>query len=462
MEPGPPRGGDNVSPESCTSNRIHVPQFTHPFYWSAVYQRALYIPGYEPKMNLSKCLVSQKSSDSGLHIQLHPLVLLTISDQITRHVARQQHGPIIGGLLGQQNGREITLEHAFECPVTSNPNDEILLPAAWFEERLQQFKDVHKNPALDLVGWWSTAPSTGPTEDQLPFHRQILQHYNESAVYLAFHTSQLENPNPQGGKLPLTIYESVHEGETASDASKDMQVDSEEPLPNIRFRELAYSMETGESEMIGINTIVQASGTASLNATQEPTKRAQQTKQTKQTKANKNKQSAEVELSQEEEELIASLHTRLNAVRILESRLSIIKSYLLSLTEADSSSDSPKDETSLTELSHPILRNINSLLSHLSILSPSEQSTFATEVISQHNDVQLISLLGQLGENVKAMREMGRRSEIVQGGRQAANVRKDPMGSFNEELWGQTGIPISLHGQAGRGGRRQPGGGGQI
>jgi COP9 signalosome complex subunit 6 len=101
------------------------------------------------------------------------------------------------------------------------------------------------------------------------------------------------------------VYESVHEGDTVPDASKDMQVDGEEPGPNIKFRELPYSMETGESEMIGIDTIVQASGTASLNATQELTKRAQQTEQTE-----SNKQSSQVELSQEEEErkLLQSQH----------------------------------------------------------------------------------------------------------------------------------------------------------
>lgn len=156
---------------------------------------------------------------------------------------------------------------------------------------------MHKNPALDLVGWWSTAPSTGPNDAHLPLHRQILQDYNESAVFLAFHPSQLQGSSSNGGKLPLTVYESVHEGEAAPDASKDMQVDGEEPVVNIRFRELPYSVETGESEMIGIDTIVQASGTASLNATQEPTKRAQQTEQTE-----SNKQSSQVELSQEEEE----------------------------------------------------------------------------------------------------------------------------------------------------------------
>lgn len=89
-------------------------------------------------MDSVQSLVSQKSSDSGLHIQLHPLVLLTISDHITRHAARQQRDPIIGALLGQQNGREITLEHAFECPTAAESDGKVLLPASWFEERVKQ------------------------------------------------------------------------------------------------------------------------------------------------------------------------------------------------------------------------------------------------------------------------------------------------------------------------------------
>ncbi|KAJ5602744.1 hypothetical protein N7537_005700 [Penicillium hordei] len=432
------RGESSFMPQAPTPNLPNMTASTNRIYYFVPHNTFLYMPGLQPTiMEPPQSLVSRKSSDSGLHIQLHPLVLLTVSDQITRHAARQQHGPIIGGLLGQQNGREITLEHAFECPVTCGLNDEVILPAAWFQERLQQFKDVHKSPALDLVGWWSTAPSTGPTDAHLPLHRQILQDYNESAVFLSFHPSQLQGSSSNGGKLPLTVYESVHEGETAPDASKDMQVDGEEPVLNIRFRELPYSVETGESEMIGIDTIVQASGTASLNATQEPTKHAQQTEQTE-----SNKQSSQVELSQEEEELIASLSSRLNAVRALESRVSLIKSYLSSLSEADFGLDQSKGNTSATKLSHPIIRNVNSLLSHLSILSPSEQSTFTTEVLSQSNDVLLISLLGQLTDNVKAMRELGRKSAVVQATRHVATARKDPsmlQRSFNDEFYGQGG-----------------------
>lgn len=80
---------------------------------------------------------TQKSSDSGLQAVLHPLVLLTISDYITRHSLREQKGPIVGALLGQQNGREITIEHAFEC-ATVVKDGTVALEPDWFATRLDQ------------------------------------------------------------------------------------------------------------------------------------------------------------------------------------------------------------------------------------------------------------------------------------------------------------------------------------
>ncbi|KAJ5134661.1 hypothetical protein N7476_002133 [Penicillium atrosanguineum] len=372
-------------------------------------------------MDPAQSLISQKSSDSGLHIQLHPLVLLTISDHITRHAARQQRDPIIGALLGQQNGREITLEHAFECPITTESDGKVLLPASWFEERVKQFKDVHKDPLLDIVGWWSTAPPSGPDAAHLPIHQQLLQDYNESAVFLAFHPSQLQNR--QGAKLPLTVYESVLEGENAADAGKDMQIDGEEKRMNIRFRELPCSVETGEAEMIGVDTIAKGSGTATRTEAITPGTAAIGSKQSGDNNNTDGEQSSQAVLSQEEEELIANLNTRLNAIRTLESRISLIKSYVSSIS-ATESSDS-KDPF-LPQLSHTILRNINSLISHLSILSPHEQSAFNSEVLSQSNDVLLVSLLGQIGQNVKSMRELGRKSHIIQSARHANNTRRGP------------------------------------
>lgn len=146
--------------------------------------------------------------------------------------------------------------------------------------------------------------------------------------------------------------------------------------------------------------------------------------------------------------MIASLSTRLNAVRTLESRVSLIKSYLSSLSEADLGVEASNEKP--TKLSHPILRNINSLLSHLSILSPAEQSSFATEVISQSNDVQLISLLGQLGENVKAMRELGQKSALIQSNRLTATAHQDPRSIMQRGIGHNLGHDFFT--QGGRGG----------
>jgi len=92
-------------------------------------------------------LVSKGASDSSLSVQLHPLVILTVSDYITRHTLRQQEGPIVGAILGQQNGREVTMEHAFECKLQTDPTTKkiatddkgrLTMDEEWFAQRLEQ------------------------------------------------------------------------------------------------------------------------------------------------------------------------------------------------------------------------------------------------------------------------------------------------------------------------------------
>jgi COP9 signalosome complex subunit 6 len=88
-------------------------------------------------------LLSTQKSDSGLNIALHPLVLLTISDYITRYTLRNQTGPLVGALLGQQNGLEITIEHAFEVKMIDGSLD-----VDWFNARLQQSTLSFQSPPL--------------------------------------------------------------------------------------------------------------------------------------------------------------------------------------------------------------------------------------------------------------------------------------------------------------------------
>ena len=79
-------------------------------------------------------LISAHASTSGLQIALHPLALLTISDYITRHTLREMRGPIVGAILGSQNGRELAIEHAYE--ILLEPADEYAMDKTWFETKL--------------------------------------------------------------------------------------------------------------------------------------------------------------------------------------------------------------------------------------------------------------------------------------------------------------------------------------
>lgn len=68
---------------------------------------------------------------------LHPMPVICVGDYATRHELRGQSGPIVGALFGQQNGREVTIEFAYEVQTLVN-GDQITLEPGWFETRLEQ------------------------------------------------------------------------------------------------------------------------------------------------------------------------------------------------------------------------------------------------------------------------------------------------------------------------------------
>lgn len=73
------------------------------------------------------------------HVILHPLPLIAISDYVVRHTLRKLEGPVVGALLGQQNGREVSIEFAYEAK-TETVGGVVKLDMAWFAQRLEQSK----------------------------------------------------------------------------------------------------------------------------------------------------------------------------------------------------------------------------------------------------------------------------------------------------------------------------------
>ncbi|KAI9807811.1 MAG: hypothetical protein M1825_005116 [Sarcosagium campestre] len=388
-------------------------------------------------------LLSSHNSSGGLRVLLHPLVLLTISDYITRHNLRQVPGPIAGALLGQQLGREITLEHAFECKLMTNGEGEVIMSPDWFYERLSQFKLVHKAPALELVGWFTITPASGPQPQHLPIHRQLSENYNESAILLAFHPSEIELGASNGGKLPLTIYESVYEASSsdsaAGNADRQMDSEAEEIKMNIRFRELPYTMETGEAEMIGVDFVAKGSGNAAVDEPKSRIADATRSSTSESRDVGKGKgkvlQVAEdgpdtsdisVSLSTEDEELITTLSARTNAIKMLHSRIRLIKTYLAQLPPSyltayngnglDDRIDSPTGDDdgddADAEINLPALRSIQALVNRLPLVVPANKEAFEEERLAERNDVSLVSLLGALSKSVRDAKEVGRKFKV--------------------------------------------------
>ena len=86
--------------------------------------------------------------------------------------------------------------------------------------------------------------------------------YNETALLLAFHPSSVLEGAAVGGKLPLTIYESVYEGGKGPRDDGTMEVEGHDGGLELRFREVPYSVDTGEAEMISVGFVARGGGNA--------------------------------------------------------------------------------------------------------------------------------------------------------------------------------------------------------
>lgn len=123
-------------------------------------------------------------------------------------------------------------------------------------------KDVHKQPPLDLVGWFTLGPASGPEPHVLPIHTRISELYTESPILFLFHPEAAFSEATTAGKLPLTLYESVYENAATEPNDKAMDIDGAVQARSIKFKELVYSVETGEAEMISVDFVARGGGNA--------------------------------------------------------------------------------------------------------------------------------------------------------------------------------------------------------
>jgi COP9 signalosome complex subunit 6 len=296
---------------------------------------------------------------------------------------------------------------------------------------LEDYREVHKAPALDLVAMFMSSTADGPVPAHLPVlsHAQALVG-NENIMLLLFQLDMVDKM--EGGKLPIGLYEPYQE-QTGEQTE-------------MRFRELNFEVETGDAEMIGVDFVAKGGGNATAvpgGQTGETSSNDKKSSKGK-GKAKEEKNDTETDggiahvLSREDEELISSLTAKANAIKMLNQRINLIRSYLASLPESyltDATSTTPPSETT----NFPLLRNVNSLISRLPLLAPpataSTSNGAGESALSAHlqaanheqQDVHLTSLLAALTRSVCETQTLASRFHAVQRER---NIR-DRNSSFS-------------------------------
>lgn len=145
------------------------------------------------------------SGESGaVAVEIHPLVVINISDHHTRFTAMQlfpqaaqrnalngdgdspetlldPHGNIrvIGVLLGEQDGRTMEVCHSIEMHAKMN-GGRTEIDTDYMQRRIEQYKQIF--PRYNVVGWYSTGSFV--TDDDRRLHSDVFSVLTESPVLL--------------------------------------------------------------------------------------------------------------------------------------------------------------------------------------------------------------------------------------------------------------------------------------
>jgi len=182
-------------------------------------------------------VVLEKEGGGGaLQIDLHPLVIINISDHFTRAKVATNAAlapRVIGALLGVQNGRNIEISNSFEL-VYHTLEGNIVIDTEYLKSKQEQFKKVF--PTNDFLGWYST--TNGVAVADIAIHKQFLE-INESPIYLVLDAVAAFLQTTRD--LPITIFES------------ELHVVQDQPT--MLFVKVPYRIQTGEAERIGVDHV---------------------------------------------------------------------------------------------------------------------------------------------------------------------------------------------------------------
>ncbi|KAJ8097969.1 hypothetical protein POJ06DRAFT_26039 [Lipomyces tetrasporus] len=333
-------------------------------------------------------VIPNAAYSTDLTIGLHPLAILNISDFYTRaHLSRTD---LLGGLIGKQTGRDVSIEHTFEFRLADGQIDEDLL-----NKKLEQFKACFED--LDFVGWFYIPLQLPyePTEELIPVHQYLAKFHNDTPpLLLILNPSAEAVMNTQS--LPITIYETLF---------------TETGKP--QFVEVQHRIDSFEAEHIGVLYV--AKQDAVVTAEKKDTTESSLAGRGKAKEKMKKDEAADTMTSSNAEEIVSQLNSQANAVKMLHSRLQILQQYL------DYVQSLPDEAVSVADLE--VLRQIDGLVGRLST------ENFGDVAQGQQIDGLLAALLGLVTKGVKYGVELNAKRQMldVQRGPAAAASTGPPI-----------------------------------
>ncbi|KAI7842094.1 hypothetical protein COHA_004289 [Chlorella ohadii] len=290
-----------------------------------------------------------RHAQSGLSFQLHPLVLINISDHHTRTLANQGAPAgeastsaagggggrcvrVLGCLLGTQTGRTVDISNSFEVRCVEGTDD---IDEPFLQKKMEQYKQTF--PQQDMVGWYATG--TDISDADMAIQRKLME-INESPVFLRLDPSK----DAAQKDLPVYLYES--------------ELHVLEGVPSFIFVQAKYTIETSEAERIGVDQVAKILPTGSASGSNQ---------------------------------LTAHLGSMHSAIKMLISRVALLHQMLLKMQ----SGEVPFDQG--------LVRQAAALTKRLPAV---DSPQFASDYTTEHNDTLLTILLAALTKGTAACNEI--------------------------------------------------------
>eukprot|EP00890_Picochlorum_soloecismus_P001364 jgi/Picsp_1/2228/NSC_05692-R1_cop9 signalosome complex subunit 6a len=152
-------------------------------------------------------------SSSGLHLQIHPLVLLNVGDHFTRVVVQSEEVVagfasassdgtndrvyqynksgvvrVIGCLLGEQKGRILDVRNSFDLVVLEGSDESVDFDM--LHKKLEQYRQVH--PGMDFLGWYATGSDLQDVDVEI--HSKMLE-INGTSIFMLYNPVRPEGMN---------------------------------------------------------------------------------------------------------------------------------------------------------------------------------------------------------------------------------------------------------------------------